>query len=296
MTGLTYAIITPARDERENLTRLAAAVGAQSLPPLCWVIVDDGSCDGTAELARALAQERPNVVALDGATAAGRLSEGRRDGRPLRGFQTGIAALRVRGRRADVVVKVDADTSFDPDYFERLVARFAAEPALGIAGGVCLELERGTWVRQRVAATHPRGASRAYRSELLPLVMGLEARMGWDGLDEHLAQVRGFRTRCFTDLAFRHHRATGGRERHPLRHHTAQGRAAWYMGYRPTYLLLRSLYRQAGDPRAFGMAMGYLGAAVRREPRYGDPAVRRHIRSQQRLRVALRRGSPGLIG
>ena len=67
--------------------------------------------------------------------------------------------------------------------------------------------------------------------------------MGWDGLDELRAQLRGMRTQTFTDLPFRHHRPEGGRELSSLHQGEALGRASWYMGYRPTYLAMRALYR-----------------------------------------------------
>ena len=80
----------------------------------------------------------------------------------------------------------------------------AASPDLGIAGGSCYELEDGQWVRQKVAGTHPRGASRAYRWPCLEGALSLEPKMGWDGLDEMQAELLGYRTAIFTDLAFRH--------------------------------------------------------------------------------------------
>ena len=74
----------------------------------------------------------------------------------------------------DIFVKVDADTSFDPDYFARLLERFDEQPDLGIAGGSCYELVDGEWERIKVAGSHPRGASRAYRWALRDVVFELE--------------------------------------------------------------------------------------------------------------------------
>lgn len=284
-----YAIVTPARDEAGNLGRLASSLAAQTLPPAWWIVVDDGSLDGTAELVRALAGRHPWVRLVVRSPAAGDLADGRRAGRALAAFRDGIAAL---PELPEVVVKADADTSYDPRYFERLVERFAADPRLGIAGGACYEREGGAWTRKRVVASHVRGASRAYRRECLDTVLGLEDRMGWDGLDEARAALRGYRTMTILELGFRHHRPTGGRERARLRHGTAQGRAAWYMGYRPSYILLRSLYRVWREPWAVSMPAGYLVAALARSPRCADASAVRHIRRGQRLRVVIARGSP----
>lgn len=287
--SLTYAVVTPARNEHENLTRLAASMTAQTLLPTTWAIVDDGSDDGTDALAFALAEQHPWIVVRTPEPATdGQLSEGRTEGRDLLAFRRGADAL---PGPVDVIVKVDADTSFDPDYFATLMQRFEEQPDLGIAGGSCYEQEDGEWVRKKVAGTHPRGASRAYRWDCFQESNKLEPKMGWDGLDEVQASLLGYRTAIFTDFGFRHHRLTGGRERDRLRANTVLGSASWYMGYRPTYLVARAVYRTRREgPLALAMVWGYAAAAARRTPRCPEPGVIDHLRDQQRLRVLLTRG------
>jgi len=288
--GLDYAAVTPARNERDNLPRLAAALVAQQRRPREWVVVDDGSDDGGREAIEALAAEHDWIRVVDfEAAGGGALADGRREGRDLEAFRTGVRALR---GEPEVVVKVDADVSFEPDYFALLLERFAAEPDLGIASGACWELQDGRWVRRRVMADHPRGATRAYRRECLPELMALEPRMGWDGVDEIAVSVRGYRSRTFTEIPFRHHRAEGGRERGRFQARAAQGRGSWYMGYRPGYVLLRTAYQLRTGPSALGIAWGYAASALRGESRCPDPEIRRRVRERQRLRSALRRGAP----
>ena len=284
-----YALVTPARNERENLERLAGCVLAQELTPVAWMIVDDASDDGTAELAHSLAAAHPWVRVVSTGGDGDALASGRRQGRALDSFRRGVEAL---PGPVEVVIKVDADTSFDAAYFRAIVERFAAEPDLGIAGGACYEEEDGRWVRQKVIASHPRGASRAYRWPLIDDVMALESRMGWDGLDEVKARIRGYRSAVLLDLAFKHHRPTGARERGRVRHFAAQGRAAWYMGYRPSYLFLRTVYRARREPAAVGMIWGFAAAAAAREPHCPEPDVIRQLRSEQRVRAVLRHGTP----
>jgi glycosyltransferase involved in cell wall biosynthesis len=285
---LSYAVVTPARNERANLDRLAESLIHQALRPAQWIVVDDGSDDGTPEAVADLAAQHSWIGLLRHGERGGSLSEGRREGRDLTAFRAGIAALR---RPADVVVKLDADTSFDEQYFAGLIGRFEEDPLLGIASGACWELEDGRWQRRKVAITHPRGASRAYRWSLVDDVMALEPTMGWDGVDEIKAQLRGYRTRTFVELGFKHHRPVGDREGR-VRAGSALGRQAWYMGYRPSYLLLRALYRAMENPASAAMLWGYASSAASRAPRCPDPDVLRRVRDGQRLRVALRVGAP----
>src|SRR5215831_16695685 len=162
---LTYALITPARDEAENLRRLGSCVIAQTAPPAAWVVVDDGSTDDSHVYLNELAQEHPWMQVLKSPAASepnGAVRQGRRTGRDVLAFNAGVASLE---SFPDIVVKLDADVSFEADYFERLISEFETDPTLGISGGECYELENGEWRYQTVTETHVRGATRAYRWE-----------------------------------------------------------------------------------------------------------------------------------
>jgi hypothetical protein len=283
-----YAIVTPARNERENLERLAESVLAQTHRPTWWIIVDDGSDDGMDVVAERLAAEHAFIRLERTNEGSDRLQDGRRQGRDLLAFRLGVNRL---PDPVDIFVKVDADTSFDAAYFATLVQRFGEEPDLGIAGGTCYELEDGVWERVKVNAAHPRGASRAYRWALLDDVMALEPTLGWDGVDEVLAELRGFHTKGFTDIGFRHHRRVGEREGR-LRAGSALGRQAWYMGYRPSYLVLRAAYRARRNPASMAMIYGYAAAAAGGDPRCPHPSVVDRMRDRQRLREVLRSRVP----
>jgi glycosyltransferase involved in cell wall biosynthesis len=284
MTALSYALVTPARNEADNLRRLAACVAEQTVPPLEWVIVDDGSTDDTAHVAAELAGREPwvQLLASPGALAReGGIGDGRRSGRDIVAFKTGIEALR---QRPDVVLKLDADVSFTPDFFACMLAAFDAEPRLGVAGGTCYEQENGRWLEYRVTGDHVRGATRAYRWSCLEDVSPLEERIGWEAVDEARAALHGWFTRTLPDLAFYHHRRLGGRDG-ARRAWIAQGHLAHYLGYRISFMVLKLLWRMRREPAAIAMLWGYAGAAVRREERYPDPAVRAYLRRKQSIRA-----------
>ena len=281
-----YAIVTPARNERENLMRLAESVLSQEHLPRWWVIVDDDSDDGMDELAERLAAEHDWIIVTNTRAGNDAIAKGRRQGRDLLAFRLGLTVLPAP---VDVFVKVDADISFEPDYFAVLMGRFADQPDLGMGSGSCYELRGDEWIRIKVSGSHPRGASRAYRWELLDEVFALEPEMGWDGVDEVRAELRGYRTEGFTDFGFRHHRAVGEREGR-LRAGSALGRQAWYMGYRPTYVVLRAVYRARENLASLAMVWGYAASAVSGAPRCPDDVIIDRVRSLQRLRVVVRRG------
>ena len=185
-----------------------------------------------------------------------------------------------------MIVKVDADVSFEPDHFERLLAEFTADPALGIASGNAVELEDGAWQPRYNTGASVWGAARAYRAACLQAVLPLERSMGWDGIDELKAHRRGWSTRTVVDLEFRHHRGEGERDGGSRwRPWTARGRAAHYMGYRPWFLVLRALHHARREPTALGMVWGYGSAVLGRREVCQDAGVRAELRRTQSLRT-----------
>jgi hypothetical protein len=122
-----------------------------------------------------------------------------------------------------------------------------------------------------------------YRWGCLEEVLPLEERFAWDGIDEIKANARGWRTRTFVELPFRHHRPEGHRDGTRFAARVQQGRAAHYMGYRAWYLALRSLRNLPRDPGATGLVWGYVTSAVAREEKCSDRAAREYLRGQQRV-------------
>jgi biofilm PGA synthesis N-glycosyltransferase PgaC len=277
-----YAVITPARDEAANLPRVAECLAAQTVPPAAWVIVENGSHDETAAVAADIATRLPFASV---ATCRG-TAEPERGAPIVEAFESGFATV---ADEIDVVVNVDADISFGARYFEQLLSRFDEDAELGIASGTCYERARGRWRERHVTGSTVWGASRAYRRRCLDELLPLERRLGWDGLDELKANARGWRTATFEDLPFFHHRSEGVRDGAVARARATQGRSAYYMGYRPGYLLLRALYHAVREPAALAMVWGYAAAWIQREPRFDDAPARRYLRRQQSIvRLPLR--------
>jgi glycosyltransferase involved in cell wall biosynthesis len=283
----SYALVTPARDEVTNLERLAESVLSQTIRPATWWIVDDGSRDGTRALVRRLADRHGWVHLLDAPRApdGGRLCEGRASGRDVSAFAAGVAAL---DELPDVLVKLDADVSFEPDFFERLLAAFDADPTLGIASGTCYEAEGDRWVVRPATEGHARGATRAWRRRCFEAVAPLEERLGWDVVDELRANALGWRTASLAGLPFRHHRPFGARDG-SVRAWLDQGDVAHYVGASFWYVVARALHRARREPAALALVWGFAAARLGGQTRHPDPAVREALRRRQDLRRLARR-------
>ena len=279
----SYNVITPVRNDEQNLRAVAAALMDQTVRPTRWIIADNGSTDSTRAEAQKIASSIDWVTAVEVPTDA----HTTRGAAIVRAFHAGLAEVCTE---ADVIVKLDADITFGVDHYERLIGAFAADSSLGIVSGVCFEQATdGTWRQRHGSGFGVWGANRAYRRACLAAILPLEERMGWDTIDLVKASLRGWTTQVLEDVPFRHHRPEGSRESRRTRAWALQGQAAYFMGYRPSYLLLRTIYRTVQEPSAAALLWGYLSAVMRREQRCADSYVRGYLRSTQRWRYLLDR-------
>lgn len=278
-----YAIVTPARDEAPYLPDLAESMLAQTLPFARWVIVDDGSSDGTTEIARSLAESDDRIEVLV------------RSGREHRGTPAEIEAFNLGvGRLGDLaeyafVGKLDADLVLPPDYFERLAHEFRADPRLGIAGGHCYNRVNGRLVVERVPSEHVRGATKIYRRDCFDEVGPIPVVPGWDTIDEVRAWDKGWRTCSYEEPGVIHQKPTTGGSGRVLHGRFVIGRQAYFLGYQPLYLALRLVKNAAVPPRVFGalaLGWGYLSGMLLRLEKFEDASFRRALESYQRERLA----------
>ena len=275
-------VITAARNEEQFVPETIKSMLSQTLRPLQWVIVDDGSYDSTPDILKALRETNDWVVTVSRADR----------GYDQRGFgiaealHDGIAA--VSADEYEYLAIVDADVRFDEQFFERLLAVFDREPDLGMAGGLGYERVDGKLVAIEQAPDTVFGATRVYRRACFEQIGGIEIAWGWDAIDETRARMIGWGVRTVGDIAFEH-----------LKHQTLDdkfehGTSAYVMGSSFGYVLARSIWRMGRAPYVVGgvaLMAGYLQAAFRRLDRVGDEAYRRALRQDQasRFRSRLRR-------
>jgi poly-beta-1,6-N-acetyl-D-glucosamine synthase len=277
-------IISPVRNEARHLANVTRAMAAQTRPPDEWVVVDDGSTDDTRALLEEAAARLPFMRVVDAppvalSATADRLAHAAAP----RAFNCG---LRLGGPFTHVG-KLDGDIELPPEYFEELLARFAASSRLGIAGGVVVEPSAAGWRVQGAShLEHVRGALRVYSSDCLDAIGGVREILGWDGIDVVVARMRGYTTQSFPDLVARHHRPTGTAQGR-LKGHVRWGRCMYIQGYPAYWVAARAVKVSASPPRVISGAAylaGYAHAAIRRVPRFDEPGYQAHLRGELRRR------------
>ena len=280
-------IVSPVRNEAAHIERVVRSVAAQELTPARWIVVDDHSTDATLEILRRLEAEVPFLTVMQApAKPAGPVRDRLAVAAAPRTYNAGLDT--VDWRQYTHVMKLDGDIEMPPHYFRELVARFEADPTLGLAGGVLDEPQADGGMRRiKIAPHHVHGALKLYTRACFEAIGGIQERLGWDTIDGTYARMRGFETRHFDDLVSVHHRPIGSADG-TLRGHARHGECA-YIGHYPTpWVALRALKIARRRPRGLSGAWffyGYVRAAARGVERVPDPDYRRYTRRELRRRM-----------
>ena len=284
MTLPIYALITPARNEAQFIELTIQSVVAQTVRPLKWVIVSDGSTDGTDDIVRSYMRENPWIELLRMPERKERHFAGK-----VLAFNAGYA--RLQGLQYDAIGSLDADITFEPDYFDFLLGKLKTDPELGLVGTPFKDADHGTYDYRFVSIEHVSGACQLFRRECFETIGGYTPVKG-GGID-HIAvitaRMKGWKTRTFTEKSSVHHRAMGTAQRNALAARFRFGMQDYALGGSPVWEFFRAIYQMKHSPVAIGGLMlgaGYLFAMVRGLPRpvSEDLVVFRRREQMQRLK------------
>jgi poly-beta-1,6-N-acetyl-D-glucosamine synthase len=276
---VNYVLITSARNEEAFIGKTLDSVVGQTVLPECWVIVDDGSTDDTAEIVERYAARYPWIELV-------RLPQ-----RQDRNFAAKVHAFnagfeKVRSLEFEAIGNLDADISFGPDQFEFLLQKLREDPSLGVTGTAYNEEGFDSTKDSFESENSVHGACQVFRRECFSDIGGyLPNRAGGiDWIAVTTARMKGWKTRNFPERRFRHHRPMGTAERGAVGAMFSYGEKDYYLGGSFTWQLFRVAYRMTKRPRVVGglaLLSGFCWAALRRveRPVAGD-LMRFHRREQ----------------
>jgi biofilm PGA synthesis N-glycosyltransferase PgaC len=279
MTGSDYVLLTPARNEAQFIGRTIAAVATQTIRPKKWVIISDGSTDGTDEIVRSFAEEHKFICFLRTS------SNGKRSfGAKVNAIRAGYEQL--RNISFDYLGNLDADVTFEADYYENVLQRFRDDSRLGVGGGIIHELLNGKFVTQRTSSNSVAGAVQLFRRRCYEEIGGYVALRfgGIDSAAEITARMYGWGVRTFRDLIVQHHRPVGSGGGSLLKTKFRQGKSYHSLGYHPLFELVRCIYRLGDKPYFVGsllMTCGYWWSLLTRQEKELPEQVVRYLRSEQ---------------
>ena len=282
-----YVIISPVRNEEKYLPQTIESIIGQTIQPLEYLIVDDGSRDSTPSIIRKASQAHPWIKYL------GRPDRGKRKVGPgvIEAFYDGYNAL--ENKNYDFICKMDGDLTVGSTYFEHLFGKFNQDPYLGSSSGkLYLDLGNGKLVEERISDESVLGGMLLLRRKCFEDIGGFVRQVMWDGIAFHRARMEGWRTRSFRDheLMIYDHRIMGSSYKNIYHGRLRWGWGQYFMGTHPVYILAIGLYRTLERPFILGgilILLGYMKGWITRSKRYQYPGFRRSLNAWQLERLRL---------
>lgn len=231
---MNYYIIIPAHNEEAFLAETLNGVLGQTFQPKKVVIVNDNSTDSTESIIDEFLKLSPIFQKLNTTSSTQHMP----GSKVINAFNKGLELL---DDTYDFIVKLDADIILPDTYFEKIAFVFKGMPQVGIAGGFIYEKDNsGEWkLNHPMNKNHVRGAFKAYSKNCFKAIGGLKSAMGWDTVDELLAQYHNYEVFTDDSLIAKHLRPIG--KAYDAKARLLQGKAMYTMRYGFWVTVLASL-------------------------------------------------------
>lgn len=278
----TYVLITSARNEESNIEKAIRSVISQTILPTKWVIVSDGSTDRTDEIVKGYLKGNSWIELM-------RMSEHRDRHFAAKVYCFNAGYEKVRRLDYDIIGNLDADISFEKDHFEFLMAKFAEEPKLGVAGTPFVE-DGKLYDYRFTNIDHVSGACQLFRRKCFEEIGGYVPIKsgGIDWVAVTTARMKGWKTRTFTERTCLHHRKMGTGNSSAIMTWFRQGRKDYLFGSDPLWEVVRTLYQMTKKPYIIGgsfLLFGYAKAGLMREERPISKELMEFCRKEQFTRL-----------
>lgn len=276
-----YVLITPARNEAAFIEKTLESMVHQTVLPVKWVIVNDGSTDDTGIIVNRYAEKYSWIEAVH------------RPVRQERNFAAKVHAFnagqeKLKGFEYDIMGNLDGDISFDPDHFEFLLDKFKEDARLGVAGTIFKEEGYSSETDSFEGQKHVSGQCQIFRRQCFEDIGGYFANKagGIDWIAVTTARMMGWKTQSFREKSFFHYRHLGTAERSVAAAMFSYGEKDYYLGGHPLWELFRVAYRVLKQPYLIGglaLGSGYMWAMLRRVKRpISRELMKYHRREQMR--------------
>jgi poly-beta-1,6-N-acetyl-D-glucosamine synthase len=281
LTKRSYALITPANNEEYNIEKTIQAVISQTVLPRKWVIVSDGSTDGTDNIVKKYAKQYTLIEFI-------RISDHDETSFGSKARAINIGYQRLEGVEYDFIGNLDADITFAPDYYQRVLMKFEENvyDRLGIAGGMIAELWNGRFTVLDYNVNSVAGAIQMFRKRCYEEIGGYRPLKlgGIDALAEILSRMRGWEVKSFKDIIAYHHRRIGTTRGSLTRSRFRYGLKDYSIGTHPMFMFLKCVHRFKEKPFIAGgilMLCGYFMAWIRRDPKAVSEEIAQFVRREQ---------------
>ena len=279
-----YVLVTAVRNEETYIEKTIKSVAAQTIKPIKWTIVNDGSTDRTGEII-SLYSSRYNFIKLINIMSG----NDRNFASKVRAIHEGIKSF--QGMTYEFIGNLDGDIEFGSDYFECLLGKFNENKMLGIASGWIHEKQKGRYAaRFGNSENYVPGAILTFRRECFEHIGNFLSLStgGEDYIAGVMARMRGWSTRSYPCLIVYHQRPTGTAQATSLCASYRSGKEDYFVGYHPMFEAFKCLKRIHASPIIIGSLIrfvGYMDGLWSKKPITVPINVIEYLRKEQMNRI-----------
>lgn len=278
-----YGLITPAKNEEAYIQKTIESIINQTIKPIKWVIVSDGSTDRTDEIVESYIQKHPFIQLIKKQADATR-----NFGAKVFAFRAGFEQM--KNLDYDFIGNLDGDMGLDPDYYEKIFRKFEENKLLGIAGGVRMDYLGGKFIKIHSSRNSVAGGFQMFRRNCFEKIGGyIPIRYGGiDAAAEIMARMYGWQVHSFEDITAYHYKPTGSARTNIIKGKFQAGVKYYLLGYYPPFPIIRFAMRIYQRPYVIGSLVsiiGFLWASIRNYERPVSIEFVEHIRTEQKSRL-----------
>ncbi len=280
---IKYVIITSAYNEEKNIEETIKSVIKQTIRPVRWVIVNDGSTDNTRQIIEVYADEHKFIKLIN------KENENLEFGAHV-SVNFNIGLKEIETVEWDYIAQLDADISIDrSDFYEFQINEMLNNPKLGNTSGITYVISDGI---KKINTNRPHwrtgGATKLYTRNCFEDIGGIKPIFAWDGLDVYKARYNGWETKTFFELEVNHLAASRMTNRHQSTGKAFLiGKSLYQRGYPVEFVLLKSLSFMRISNKHFNQFIkGYFDSRKRKIYQYVNKDEKRFIRKFQYYRLA----------
>ena len=279
-----YVLITAVRNEEAYIDYTIQSILAQTILPKKWIIVSDGSTDGTDEIIMKYTTRNDFMVLIRRKTK----NEGVDFSSKVQAIYEGYNQL--RGIEYDFMGILDGDVSFNPYYYENVLIKFDENHDLGIAGGIVFDKYAERNVRRSPGySEYIPGCIQLFRRKCYEDIGGLTPIKdgGEDTVAVIMARMNGWKVEAFEDLNVLHHKCSEA-ARGKLKESFRDGKLYYSLGSHPLFEIIKSIRRLSTRPfflYAFTRMCGYIWSYYQKQNRPVSAAFIKYLRKEQLSRL-----------
>lgn len=280
-----YVLITPAKNEELCIENTIKSVISQTLLPSQWVIVSDGSTDRTDEIIKNYQKSNSFIKYLRNES-----NQSIDFSSKVRAFNLGLSSIDLNDYC--FIGNLDADVSFEANYYEEMIRLMNDDIKLGIVGGHICEFYNGSIKKYYKSDNSVSGAVQLFRRECFESIGGyIPIRIGGiDSAAEICARANGWKVKTYSDYRVIHYGQVLTGTKSKIKTMYKKGLSRYQLGYHALFHLLSCIGNAFKPPVVVGstsMLFGYIVAAIKRKQRVLPNNIMAYLQKEQMSRIGI---------